>query len=132
MGDPSGRRVPGRNDLVGQEETRSDAPGRTWSLRREWSRAFAILLVLLLLAGTATFLGVQQLVGQVRTTAQQLEQDSTTILALRTGLIADALTAHKVLAGLPVSHQTLLGQEDTISQEFRQALRSLPATKETD
>jgi diguanylate cyclase (GGDEF)-like protein len=117
---------------VGQEETRSGAPGRTWSLRREWSRAFAILLVLLLLAGAATFVGVQQLVGQVRTTAQQLEQDSTTILTLRTGLITNALTAHKVLAGLPVSHQTLLGQEDTISHQFRQALRTFPASEGTD
>jgi diguanylate cyclase (GGDEF)-like protein len=117
---------------VRQRRTWGDAPGRTWSLRREWSRAFAILLVLLLLAGTATFVGVQQLVGQVRTTAQQLEQDSTIILSLRTDLITNALTAHKVLAGLPVSHQTLLGQEDKISREFGQALRTFPASKGTD
>ena len=115
-----------------QQGTLDEAPGRTWSLRREWSRAFAILLVLLLLAGAATFLGVQQLVGQARTTARQLEQDSTTIFSLRTGLISNALTAHKVLAGLPVSHQSLLDQEDTIAQEFRQALRTFPASKGTD
>jgi diguanylate cyclase (GGDEF)-like protein len=109
-----------------------DAPGRTWSLRREWSRAFAILLVLLLLAGTATFVGVRQLVGQLRTTAQQLEQDSTIVLTLRTDLITNALTAHKLLAGLPVSHQTLLGQENRISREFSHALRTFPASRPTD
>ena len=38
---------------MGQRGTGGDAPGRTWSLRREWSRAFVIMLLLLLLAAGA-------------------------------------------------------------------------------
>ena len=39
--------------MVSQEPGRIDRPARAWSLRREWSRAFTIMLVLLLVASLA-------------------------------------------------------------------------------
>src|SRR6202044_2331792 len=41
----------GRNDVVRHRGTGGEGPGRTWSLRREWSRAFTIMLMLLGVAG---------------------------------------------------------------------------------
>jgi diguanylate cyclase (GGDEF)-like protein len=90
------------------------------------------MLLLLLVAGTVTFVGVRQLVGQFSTTGQQLEEDSTIILTLRTDLISNALTAHKLLAGLPESRQTFQRQENNISREFGHALRTFPASYGTD
>ena len=110
----------------------SDPAGRTWSLRREWSRAFTVMLVLLLVAAAGTFVGVRQIVGQFKSTAQQLESDSTVILALRTDLIANALTAHRLLAGLPGTPQNLLRQEDQISRAFQVGLQTFGAHAGTD
>ena len=70
-------RLPGRNQLVMQEAVGVDDPGRTWSLRREWSRAFTIMLMLLLLASVATFAGVRQLVGHFSHSAGQLDASAT-------------------------------------------------------
>jgi diguanylate cyclase (GGDEF)-like protein len=87
---------------------------------------------LLLLASTVTFAGVQQLVGQFRTTAGQLKQDTTIILTLRTDLIANALAGHRLLAGLPENRQAFVRQEDVISGAFRQAIRIFPDSRGTD
>jgi diguanylate cyclase (GGDEF)-like protein len=90
------------------------------------------MLILLLLASTVTFAGVQQLVGQFRTTAGQLKQDTTIILTLRTDLIANALAGHRLLAGLPENRQAFVRQEDVISGAFRQAIRIFPDSRGTD
>jgi diguanylate cyclase (GGDEF)-like protein len=112
-------------------QIRSNGARRTWSLRREWSRAFTIMSVLLLVASIVTFAGVRQLVGQFSGTAQQLERESTIMISLRTDLINNAVTAHKLLAGLPENHQAFLGQQDAISSVFREALETFPASKNT-
>ena len=51
-----------------------DGPGRTPSLRREWSRAFRIMSVLLLAAGLATLAGV--LVKEFSGRAHELDRES--------------------------------------------------------
>lgn len=76
-----------------------DGLGRTWSLRREWTRAFNIMLVLLLVASLGTFVGVGQLVGRFSGTSHQLERELTVVASLQTGLIAHEATAHQLLAG---------------------------------
>jgi diguanylate cyclase (GGDEF)-like protein len=87
--------------------------------------------VLLFVASIVTFAGVRQLVGQFSGTAQQLERESTIMVTLRTDLINNAVTAHKLLAGLPENHQAFLDQQDAISSAFHKALETFPASKST-
>src|ERR1700722_14625181 len=74
---------------------------RTWSLRREWSRAFAIMLALLLLAGATTFVGVRDIVGQFSGTAHRLDRESTVVASPQPALGAPETIAHQLVNGLP-------------------------------
>jgi diguanylate cyclase (GGDEF)-like protein/PAS domain S-box-containing protein len=105
--------------------------GRTWSLRREWSRAFTIMLVLLLVASIATFAGVRQLVGHFSGTAHQLDQESTIVASLQAGLIAHEATAHVLLSGTPGDRGAFLRDQDQISTSFQNALRAFPVGNNT-
>jgi hypothetical protein len=79
---------------VRQREIRSHAPGRTWSLRREWARAFTIMLLLLLVAAATTIVGVSSLVDGVRGTAHQLRSESASVAVLNNDLITHEETGH--------------------------------------
>ena len=103
-----------------------DGVGRSWSLRREWSRAFTIMLALLLVASLATFLSVRQLVTQFSGPARQLDRQSTIVASLDTSLVAHETTAHQLLAGVPVDRQAFLREQAAISIAFNQALRAFP------
>jgi diguanylate cyclase (GGDEF)-like protein len=108
-----------------------DGRGRTRSLRREWSRAFTIMLVLLLVATIATFAGVRLLVGQFSGTARRLDRESTILATLRTSLTDHETTAHNLLGGAVVDRQAFLHQQDDISRAFGQAMRIFPVGKNT-
>lgn len=53
------------------------------------------------------------------------------MISLRTDLINNAVTAHKLLAGLPENRQVLLGQQEAISGAFVAALKTFPASRNT-
>jgi diguanylate cyclase (GGDEF)-like protein len=118
----------GRAETVEPEMVR---PVRTRSLRREWSRAFAVVLVLLLAASIATFAGVRQLVSDFRGTAHQIDREATIIASLRASLIDHEATAHQLLSGVPVDRQAFLRQQEQISRAFRDALGAFPPGKDT-
>ena len=109
-----------------------DGPGRTWSLRREWSRAFAIVLALFLVGSLGTFAGVRQLVGQLRNTAHGFDRQSTAVVALRAGLNDHEDRGHELLAGAPQDGAAFLRQQHEISSEFRAAASVFPQGTETD
>src|SRR6266498_2481126 len=94
-----------------------DSATRTWSLRREWSRAF-IMLVLLLSAAAATILGVHGVVGEVQGTAEQLHRESVTVAALRSALVDHEETAHQLLSGKRIDRSAFLRQQQGISRQF--------------
>ena len=98
-----------------------DGPGLRWSLRREWSRAFTIMLVLLLAAATATIIGVRGVVDQVQGTAGQLHRESETVAALRIDLVDHEQIAHKVLHDQPVDRVAFVQQQQEISRRFDDA-----------
>ena len=114
-----------------QEAVGDDGPGRTWSLRHEWSRAFTIMLVLLLLASVATFAGVRQLVGHFSTSAGRLDREATIVAALRSGLNDHEDRGHELLAGAPVNRTVFVRQQHEISAEFRRAIAVFPVGKDT-
>jgi diguanylate cyclase (GGDEF)-like protein len=113
---------------VGQEQIGADAPGRTWSLRREWSRAFTIMLLLLLLAAASTFVGVSSLVDGIGDTAGQLNEESQSVVDLRTELTIQNETGLRLLSDEPVDLAAYLQQQQEISRIFDKAATIFPTT----
>lgn len=108
--------------------TMVDVPGRTWSLRREWSRAFMVMLVLLLVSAAAAIGGVWLVVDQLSGTALQLDRESVTVANLRADIVAHEQIAHQLLSGQPVDRSAFVQQQQEISSLFDQAATVFPAS----
>jgi diguanylate cyclase (GGDEF)-like protein len=102
-------------------------PVRTWSLKREWSKAFALMLVALLVGAMATIVGVRGVMDQVHETAVQLRLQSVTLAELRAALDAHEQVGHQLLAGGPADRAAFLRQQEDLSRRFEDAARILPA-----
>ncbi|MBE3074685.1 MAG: EAL domain-containing protein [Actinobacteria bacterium] len=107
--------------------TMVDGPGRTWSLRREWSRAFSIMLLLLLFAASATIVGGRMVVNEVEGTLGQLRLESDTVAVLRTQLFDHEQRGHQLLSGKPVNRSAFAQQQQEISRLFDHAVTVFPA-----
>ncbi|HSL36321.1 MAG TPA: EAL domain-containing protein [Arthrobacter sp.] len=105
-------------------------PGRGWSLKTEWSRAFALMLVALLVGALATIVGVRGVADQVHETAAQLQNVSDTVAELRSALDAHELASHRLLSGAPVDRSAFLQQQRDLAHRFDDAIRSLPAERD--
>jgi diguanylate cyclase (GGDEF)-like protein len=99
---------------------------RRWSLRREWSRAFTIMLVLLLLAAAAAIVGVRGVLDDVRGTARQLHLESVTVEGLRADLVDHEQIAHQLLGGKPVDRPGFVAAQQRISRRFDDAAAVFP------
>jgi len=106
--------------MSGQEPLAETATRRR-SLRREWSRAFAIMLVLVLVSAVATIVGVRGLVDQVRATARQLHVESVTVATLSSDVVAHEETGHKLLSNESVDRLAYVQQQQEIAALFEQA-----------
>jgi diguanylate cyclase len=96
---------------MGSQEPVAERATRRRSLRREWFRAFAIMLVLVLVSAVATIVGVRGLVDQVRSTARQLHVESVTVDALSSDVVAHEETGHKLLSNEPVDRTAYIQQQ---------------------
>ena len=107
------------------------ATGRIWSLRREWSRAFAIMVVLLLLASAGTLVGVRHLVGQIGGTARLLDRETSVVTALRSSMVDHEQIAHKLLSGQPIDRPAFIAAQASIVDQFAAASKVFPSTDGT-
>jgi diguanylate cyclase (GGDEF)-like protein len=96
-------------------------PARTWSLQREWSRAFLLMLAALLVGATVTILGVRGLMEQVHTTATRLHVELDQVEALRSALDAHEQQGHLLLSNGPADRSAFLVEQDRISRLFEDA-----------
>jgi diguanylate cyclase (GGDEF)-like protein len=113
---------------VNVESLKVDGVERTWSLQREWTRAFTIMLVLLLVAAAATFVGVRGLVVEVRGTANQIRLESLAIARIRVAITAHEEVAQKLLSGAPVDRVAYAADQHRIARMFDRAETVFPAT----
>src|ERR1700722_18600766 len=94
----------------------------SFSLRREWTRAFVIMLVFLLFGSLATFTGVSAIVGQFGGTARQLAREVTVTDALRTQMLADESNVVMLMGGFPADRAAAVKTQGDISRTFEAAL----------
>jgi diguanylate cyclase (GGDEF)-like protein len=98
------------------------------SLRSEWSRAFVVMLALLLVAAVATIVGVRGLVNQVKGPAHQLHRESVAVAGLSAAVVAHEEVAHKLLSNEPVDKTAFIQQQDQLSRLFTDAIAIFPAS----
>ncbi len=111
------------NNVVAVDEQR-----RTWSLRREWSRAFTIMLLVLLVAATASIVGVRSVVNELQGTAHQLHRESATVSQLQTDLVGHEEVGHKLLSDERVNRSAYVAQQQQLSSLFASAAKVFPTT----
>jgi diguanylate cyclase (GGDEF)-like protein len=104
---------------------------RSWSLRREWTRAFVLMLVLMLGTGACTIVGVWQLVGQLERVAEQRDRETSVVDALRNELVDHEQIGHQLLSGQPIDRPAFLHQQLDIATGFERAIKTFPADNGT-
>jgi diguanylate cyclase (GGDEF)-like protein len=104
----------------------SDGPQR--SLRREWSRAFVVMLCLLLIAAVASIIGVRGLVDQVRGTARQLHRETSTVAVLSTAIVNHEEVGHLILSNEPANKAAYVKEQTRIAGLFAVATSVFPTT----
>jgi len=95
-------------------------PARVTRLRSRWNRAFALLIVMVVLSGLAGLLGTRLLVGTFRNSAVQMEQQATTSARLRAEIVT-----YSILVTSPVNvgqQRQVTSSQTTIRKDFAGAI----------
>lgn len=100
--------------------------GRTASLKREWSKAFVLMLVTLLVGVTATLFGVRGVTDQVLGTGDRLRLVAETVTGLRAALEANEQAAIRLLTAPGSGSAEFLQQQQEIARLFDDAAGKLP------
>ncbi|MFF2243563.1 putative bifunctional diguanylate cyclase/phosphodiesterase [Arthrobacter sp. NPDC058130] len=126
-GRPDGRNAGPAADVTGLQ-TRTGAPIRTGSLQREWSRAFVLVLVALLVGVVATVIGVRVVTDQIQHAAVQHRLESEAVAEIRADLDDHEQAGLQLLAEVPIDTSAFLQQQKDISAQFDAAAGILPDT----
>jgi diguanylate cyclase (GGDEF)-like protein len=100
---------------------------RSASLRREWNRAFLVMLVLMLVTGLGTIVAMWQLVGQFSEVASLRDKETAAVGALRLSLVRHEQTGHQILSGATVDRAAFVREQDTVDQTFTDIAEIFPA-----
>lgn len=123
---PSGF-IPGVPRSLFGAGTANARAGRERSLRQEWSRAFVVLLVLLILAGAGSVAGIQNVMDHMQGTVGQLQRESDSVAALRTAMIGHEQSGQQLLSGAPVDKAAFLEQQQQLLDLFEKSPADFPA-----
>jgi diguanylate cyclase (GGDEF)-like protein len=130
--EPPGARRPASSAVTGQSGARARAgrPGGTGSLKREWSKAFMLMLAALLVGAGATIVGVHWVMDQVQDAAGRLHRESDTLAGLRAALDAHEQAGLQLLSSPTADRSAFLDQQEEVSRRFADAAGALPAEKD--
>lgn len=126
-------RSPGRSDK--DPDLRQDARtgtvarihSRTWSLQREWSWAFLLMFLAVLLGAAATVIGVRAVMNDVGDAASRFQAEAETVAGLRGAVSAHEQAGLVLLSGAPVDRYEYIQSQHQLSELFEQAYQTLPA-----
>src|ERR1700682_4952801 len=97
--------------MVRSGSARTPRHNRPRSLRREWTRAFVLMLALVMAAGTCTIVGVWQLVAKFNGVAAQRDRETTVVGTLRASLVAHETAGHRIINHLPLDLPAFLREQ---------------------
>lgn len=106
--------------------TSHEAPGRTLSLQREWSRAFLLMLAALLVGAAVTIVGVRGLMDQVHSTSARLHLELDKVEVLRTAVDSHEQLGHQLLSNASADRSAFIRQQEDISRLFEDTAAALP------
>lgn len=106
--------------------TSHDARGRTWSLQREWSRAFLLMLVALLVGAAVTIMGVHSLMDQVQATSVRLHLELDKVEGLRSAVDSHEQQGYQLLSNASTDRSAFIRQQEDISRLFEDTAAVLP------
>lgn len=100
---------------------KSTATPGPWSLQREWSRAFIVMLVALLVGAVVTIVGVRSVLGQVESAAGRLQAEYASVASLSDAIEAHEQLGHQLLAGAAIDREAFVLEQQDIEELFRTA-----------
>ncbi|WP_211876853.1 GGDEF domain-containing protein [Pseudarthrobacter albicanus] len=100
---------------------RAPTTPRSWSLQREWSRAFTVMLLALLIGAVVTIVGVRLVLGQEEGAARRLQAEYGSVAELAAALDTHEQLGHQLLSAAPVNRQAFILEQENISGLFNSA-----------
>jgi diguanylate cyclase (GGDEF)-like protein len=94
---------------------------RSFSLQHEWSRAFTLMLLALLVGAVVTIVGVRFVVNEMEGAARRLQAEYASVAALTKALESHEQLGHQVLAAVPVNRQAFALEQKDIERLFAEA-----------
>lgn len=128
------RRLPGTGSAAPDKAaaaagTPAAKPARARSLQREWSWAFTLMFLVVLLGAGATVIGVQSVMNEVRGAASRLHTEADTVAGLRAALDAHEQLALRLLSGEQPDLPSYGQRQHELSELFDTASTVLPVEK---
>ena len=105
----------------------ASAPVHTWSLQREWSWAFVLMFLAVLLGAAATVIGVRGVMNEVHAAASRLHAEAGIVADLRAALDAHEQAGVLLLSGAPADRPAFIQRQRELSELFEKASTVLPA-----
>jgi diguanylate cyclase (GGDEF)-like protein len=102
-------------------------PSRTWSLQREWSWAFLLMFLAVLLGAAATIVGVRAVMNDVRDAASRFQAEADNVAGLRGAISTHEQAGLLLLSGAPMDRHEYIQSQQQLSDLFEQAYQTLPA-----
>jgi diguanylate cyclase len=94
---------------------------RTRSLQREWSRAFTVMLLALLIGAVVTIVGVRSVVDRMEGAAARLQSEYAAVAELAAAVDEHEQLGHQLLAARPADRQAFIRQQHSIERLFTAA-----------
>src|SRR5438105_9969147 len=113
--------------MVRSGSARKLSHNRPRSLRRAWTRAFVLMLALVMATGTCTIVGMWQLVAKFNGVAVQRDRETSVVGSLRASIIAHETAGHAIYFGGPIDRAAFIRQQSADEALFQRAIDIFPA-----
>lgn len=100
---------------------KSPTSTRSFSLQREWSGAFTLMLLALLIGAAVTVVGVRFVVNEMEAATARLQAEYGTVAELAAALETHEQVGHRLLAAAPVNREAFVLEQRDIDELFRAA-----------
>ncbi|WP_427004438.1 diguanylate cyclase domain-containing protein [Pseudarthrobacter sp. H2] len=97
---------------------RAPTPPRSWSLQREWSGAFTLMLLALFVGAAVTVVGVRFVVSEMEAATGRLQAEYGSVAELAAALDTHEQLGHQLLSAAPVNRQAFILEQEDIEALF--------------